>query len=69
MVAKFWINKKTRELIRIERQLLGFLSFSVRRDRKWWMNPHIWHEDEFQKVHEPCLRVNLKAYDTRGPLH
>lgn len=44
-----WKNRRTGELVRIEVQAFGLLSFSVLRDGEWQMCRHVWDAEQFRK--------------------
>jgi len=58
-----WRHRQTRELVRIEVQLLGLLSFSILRDGKWTMCRHPWDENQFREEFElvcPEIEIPLR---------
>ena len=47
-----WRNRQTGELVRIEVQFLGLLSFSVLREGRWYMCRHLWDAEQFRNEFE-----------------
>jgi len=45
----FWQHNKTHEIVRVEEELGGLLSFSILRKGKWQMCPNVWDLEEFEQ--------------------
>lgn len=58
-----WRHRQTGELVRIEVQLLGLLSFSILRNGRWTMCRHLWDVDQFRQEFELRAHAASKEDD------
>ena len=67
----FWRNIETKEVVRVDRSLLGLLSFSVLRGSMWIPNKSIWDEVEFLQKFELFQEWShlLVGNPKKGKLH